>query len=194
MATVSVVDLTQYAGLAQLQQPDTLSVRFEMEAQEDEAASKEAGRPVFREVEVVEVRIPGDPDIRRRPATEADRQRWPKQYLAFRTMNPEEKDGTVGTLLKVWPVMKLAQIKEAAYFGIQTVEQLASVSDSNLQRLGPGWVSLRNQAKDYLERAKDSGLLTKMRSELDERDGRIKALEQMLDEQKKAIEELRRRK
>jgi hypothetical protein len=80
-------------------------------------------------------------------------------------------------------MMKRSQVEEAKFFGVHTVEQLANIADVNLQRLGPGWPSLRQQAVDWLKKAEDGALLGKLRAELEERDRRIDALEDMLKRQ-----------
>jgi hypothetical protein len=170
------------SGLSRQRSPDdNLSVRFSIEALENPAKSKEAGRPIFDETEIIEIRIPGDADVRKRAVNEGDRTRFARQYDAWKRNQNQET--VSGTPLAAWPMMKRSQVEEAKFFGVHTVEQLANIADVNLQRLGPGWPSLRQQAVDWLKKAEDGALLGKLRAELEERDRRIDALEDMLKRQ-----------
>jgi len=181
-------EMTRLAGLAEVQQAENLAVRFFIEPQEDETATKNQGRPIYRDVEMVEIRIPGDPDLRRSPVMQADKDRFPKQYLAFKRNQSQE--AVSGTPLAQWALLSRAQVEEAKYLGAHTVEQLASASDASIQRFGSGWISIRQKARDWLQSAKDSSMLSKLRSELEERDARIKTMEDMLRKQGEAIASL----
>ena len=180
----SIDEMTELAGLAENQKRSSLIVVFSMEAQENEQKSKKAGRPVFDDVEVVEIRIPGDKDVIRKIADERDRQEYPKQYLAFRKSQTQET--VSGFPLSQWAQMKKSQVEEARFFGIHTIEQLASVSDTNLQRLGPGWTPLRQLARDWDKAAQDGAATVKLRTDLEAMTARVKTLETML--QKQAVE------
>lgn len=170
------------SGLSRQRSPDdNLSVRFSIEALENPAKTKEAGRPIFDETEMIEIRIPGDPDIRKRPVNEGDKVRFARHYDAWKRNQNQET--VSGTPLSAWPLIKRSQVEEAKFFGVHTVEQLANIADVNLQRLGPGWPTLRQQSIDWLKKAEDGALLGKLRSELEERDRRINALEDMLKRQ-----------
>lgn len=180
-------ELMELAGLAETQQKESLAVRFIAEPQQNEDKTKKAGRPIFDEVEVCEIRIPGDTDLRREPVTAEHKRRFPKQYLAFKANQSQE--AASGTPLAAWPLLTRAQVEEAKYLGAHTVEQLAEASDGGIQKFGPGWISIRQKARDWLTAAKDGALLVRLRSELEERDGRIKALEEMLTKQAQALQQ-----
>lgn len=188
MSEEADAELMELAGLAQMQQPQAergISVNFLVEPQENAAKSKEAGRPIHDEVEVCEIRIVGDPDVRRHVVTEEHKRRFPKQYIAFKKRL--DQDVASGTPLSAWPVLSRALVEDARFFGVRTVEQLADIPDSNLKNLGPGWMGLRQKARDWLIAAKDGAILVKLRSELEERDARIDALEEMLRKQAAAL-------
>ena len=168
-------------ALAERQDHEQLDVRFLSDLVQNDAKSQAAQRPIFDEVEICEIRIPGDKDVRRVVVTDRERERFPKQYLAFKQNSDQ---ATVsGTPLSELPWLSAANREEARYFGLRTVEQLAEMGDVYLQKLGPGWVTQRQKARDYLLKAKDSALLARLRDELAERDRKIATLEDMLNKQ-----------
>ena len=125
--------------------------RFYIEAVEDVVASKAEGRPIYRDVEMVEITIPGD--TRSRPhfiVEDKHRERWPKHYEAF-TRSHEMT--TVGTPLDKWPLLSKARVMELKVLGFMTVEHVASASDGTIQALGMGGRKLREQAQTYLDDA-----------------------------------------
>jgi len=70
------------------------------------------------------------------------------------------------------------------YFNCYTVEQLANMPDSNIAKFH-GVQKLKQNAKDFLQAAKDAAPLIQMRSEMDQKDSQISAL----NEQIKALTE-----
>jgi hypothetical protein len=66
---------------------------------------------------------------------------------------------------------------------VKTVEQLAGVSDGNLQKLGPGALDERKRAQEYLESTKSRAPLLRLQNENKEQASRIAALENALKEQ-----------
>ena len=181
MAEEADQELMELAGLAEGQEKSSLVVRFLVEPIEDEEASKKAGRPIYNDVEIIEVRVPGDPDMRRDVVTDDHKRRYPKQYIAFKKGQTQET--VSGTPLAVWAPMKRSQVEEARHFGVHTVQQLAQLSDGNMQRLGPGWIAMRNLARDWEKAANDGAALAQLRSALDAAEARIKTMEDMLRRQ-----------
>lgn len=134
-----------------------LVVRFEMMDFLDQAASKEAGYPIYRRGEGVTIHAPGKANIEQQIidlGKEKVRARYaskfPVQYAHFKA---GAAAALVGTSLDMWPPA-LGQTGLLKHHGVQTVEQLASVNDSALQILGSGSIGLRQKARDWLEAAK----------------------------------------
>jgi hypothetical protein len=174
--------LMEAAGLDRARNPDdSLSVRFSIEPLENPAKTKDAGRPIYDDAEVIEIRVPGDKDVVRHPVTDGDRLRFARHYQAWKAN--QNQDTVTGTPLSVWPPIKRSQVEEAKFFAVHTVEQLAEVSDVNLQRLGPGWITLRQLAIDWLKKAHDGALVGKLRATIQEQEQRLAALEDMLKKQ-----------
>jgi len=135
---------------------DQLLVRFFLKERENKEETLKQGRPIFKEVEYIEIRVAGKRDAQAcRPATWADKSRFPKHYEAFqkRTEMPEE-----GTPLTQWPQISRAQVEEFAYMHIKTVEQLVSMADSNCHKIHGGLL-LKQRAAEFLEAADATALI-----------------------------------
>lgn len=155
-----------------------------------------AGRPIFDDVEYVEIRAPDTIDKftgNDRPATNRDRKRFKRQYLAFKEANSES---VTGTPLEKWPMVTGAQVMELKYLridgekhSIRTVEELAEFPEAFLASLG-ALGALKKKAQDYLEAAKGQAPMVRMRAELDTRDAEMGELRKMLEEQSKLIQSL----
>lgn len=115
--------------------------------------SEQEGRPIFEDREMVKVIIPGDRNSQPvYEVTDEHRQRWPKEYAAFKK-GMEPVFG--GTPLKEWPKIGPSQISNLNHFNIFTVEQLAELGDNVLGNLGMGARDLRKSAQMWLEVAKN---------------------------------------
>ena len=165
-----------------------LAIRFYVEAVENPAKSKKEGRPIFEDTEMIEIRIPGDRDIRMRPVTDADRKNHPQLYEAFKRGQDQSK--AEGTVLREWPAIRRAEAEMLMAVGIRTVEHLANAADSQLQQLGP-MMGLRQKARDWLKRAEGAAIVSQLRSENDDLKARLSALEQMVTTQSREIEAAR---
>lgn len=132
----------------QMQAESNLFVSFYTEAVEIKAESEKQGRPVYRDVPFIKVVVPGDVNnIIERKASKEDEQKFPKAWARYKA---QEADVMEGTPLEQWPQMSRSLVKEAKFFEIHTVEQLAGLSDINVSKIGMGYLELRNKAKAYL--------------------------------------------
>lgn len=138
-------------------------VQFSEEAIQNPAKSEAAGRPIFDAVEMVSISFPGNnlTEIVRK-VTDEDRERWPKQYEAFK-----RNGGTVvdGTALEAWTALSKAQVREFQAMNIFTIEALAAVPDNAVQRMGMGGHMWRERAKAFLEAAEDNAAVDKVVAE-----------------------------
>jgi hypothetical protein len=155
--------------------------RFKTMSVKDEAASKEAGRPIFKGVEVVEVRIAGSRDDSVFPAhvrwawitdpltgdqvEQTYAQRWPDQYKRFKEGQQQVAEGTPIDELPFLTGAKRAELKALA---IYTAEALAALEGNNLKILGQGGRDLKNQAQAYLDNASGSAVAVKQAAEIEE--------------------------
>ncbi len=146
---------------------ENLYVKFFIEPLQDRAASLEAGRPIFLDTEFISIMVPGDKDnIVVREIRDQDKQRFPRQYAAFKNNEQELVDGTP---LGEWGFLSKAQVAELEYFNIRTVEQLANVTDANAQKF-MGINKLKQRAQEYLEASKGEAPILQLQEELATRD------------------------
>lgn len=147
-----------------------LAVRFYLGQKLDADKSAEAGRPIYKSREYVRIATPGDKlNIVDRPVIPADRNRFAVQYAKFK--NDKEQE-TTGTPLVAWPTCTEAQRKELEYFNVKTVEQLANLADSFASSM-MGIMSLKAQAKRFIDQAKENAITEKLNARLAERDAQL---------------------
>lgn len=162
---------------------------FFMEPEEQTFESKQKGRPIFKDVEKVRIWIPGDTkNCPVEVVNDEHKARWPAQYQAFRDGVEAPLEGTP---LQDWPPIKASQIREFAHFHIRTVEDLAGLNDSHLQNLPMGARDLREQAKKFLDVARNgtapiARMLAETQAKTDEND----ILKRQLEEANARIKEL----
>lgn len=123
---------------------------FKLDQVQDEAASQMAGRPIYREVERVEILMPGGFNQPVFNVTDAHRQRWPREYEAFKK---GQEVAIEGTPIDHWAFLSRAMVHELKALNVFTVEQCATLSDTALQRIGMGGRQIRNAAVAYLDDA-----------------------------------------
>lgn len=158
---------------------------FYMGSIEDAVASEKAARPMFKDVPFVKIFTPGDKDnIINQPAwvdernPNAHNKRFPMEWAAFKS-GVQSEYGT-GTPLKEWTAISRSQVETLVFMKVFTVEDLASVSDGNLQALGAGYLALRQKAQAYLADAQKGATKASLKAELDKRDVQIAELQAAL--------------
>lgn len=125
-----------------------LHVKFFLHPKQNDVKSAEEGRPIFDELEFVEIRVRGDRiNMVSRPAHEGDRQRFAGTYAAFKAGNAEQHSGT---MLSAWPPMTRAMVEELKYFGFYTVEQLSNAADSVCSKFA-GLTTWKQKARAFLD-------------------------------------------
>ncbi len=143
--------------------PHGIFVRFYSDAVEIKAESEKEGRPIFKDMAHIQKIIPGDQtNVIERVAKEHDMRMFPKQWEDYQRQN---KEGVTGTPLEQWPQITRSQVKEAKYLEVHTVEQMAELSETSCQRLGMGFIELRNKAKAYLQAAQGTAAATAQEAE-----------------------------
>lgn len=131
-----------------------LAVAFGMYPMIDKKASKKAGHDVYRDVEHIKAVVPGDKfSLHFQPATDLDRKRFPQAYKAFQG---REQKVTTGMPIEEWAPINRSFAMTLRATHIHTVEALAEVHDSQIDRLGSNARELRAKAKAWLSDAKNS--------------------------------------
>lgn len=163
---------------------------FKTHSRKNEAKSQKAGRPIFDDIEVVEVRMAGNrqhvgvfpahafcrtvtlPDGNTEEQTYA--MRWPEPYRRFKQNRQQVQEGTP---LEELPFLTQGKRLELKALQVHTAEALAALDGNELKNLGMGGRDLKNQAQSYIDNAKGSALVTKQAKEIEELKARLADVE-----------------
>jgi len=168
-------------------QPGAVRPRFYMEPVQDELASAREGRPIFRQVERVEIFLPGNPyTMPVHNVTDEHRNRWGREYELFRRGMEQTVEGTP---IAEWPILNRAQVRELQGIEIQTIEEVAALSDVACQRV-QGLQGLRNKARAYLDDAAALALTEKLSAENDALRADQVGLQRQVDELSVLVKQL----
>lgn len=149
------------------------NIRFEYGSKKDPAATKKAGVPQEKSIELIIVQIPGG-DERAIEVNDRHRVEYAEQYRAFRAA---EEQPPVGYPLKKWALLDKAEVNNFAKFGIFTVEQVAEASGTVRKKLGTMDKYVK-EAKEWLANAEsDQTQVTALKKKLDKAEKKAKDLE-----------------
>ena len=168
----------------------SVHVEFFNHPVENARLTAEAGRPIFKDVEYVRIKFPGDPKrIHVAPAREKAKmepgtsrrldyiERFPEHYARFKTGNDQ---GQIGTPISELPFLTEAKRKELRAVDIMTAETLAGLPDRLIQKMGMGFRSLVDQAQSWIDMAAGSAATTALAAENAELRDRLDKLEAAL--------------
>lgn len=131
----------------------------------------------------IKIIVPGDKlNIVDRPMRESDKQIYPRQYQYF--LMQTDPGSMIGTPLEAWREecpneITEGQVEELQILKFRSVDQLATASDAQGQRIGMGFAGMRERAKSYLIRktqAIGQGELEKTKNELETLKAQVAAL------------------
>lgn len=170
-------DYTVYTEQAEADR--NLLVKFYPMPIQNDDKSADAGRPIFDDVVMIEIRVRGNKDsVVLRPVRPDDKARFRD---AWRHYEAGEGELNVGTPLKQWPALAASQVEELKYLGFRTVEQLAEASDAVVGRV-PGMQTLKNKANAFMQLAKGVAPIEKMQKQLDEKSNELETTKRQLTE------------
>jgi len=151
--------------------------KFYYRPMQNDAKTEEAGRPIFDEVEFVEIIAAGNgTNIVRRPARPQDKARFRDAYIRFREGDNEQ---VVGTPLTEVTWISRSMVEELSYIKVRTLEQLAELNDQACTR-GPGLYELKRKAAAFIKKASDAAPFDAMHKENEELKERLSNMEKML--------------
>lgn len=174
-------------------------VQFETRPVEDRDASIREGRYIAKNVNVALITPAGSKDTVERLAED-----WLREVRLRATRNPPtinpqhasyfeecyarwQKDNTLpedGTPIKGWAVITPAEQVNIISANVRTVEDLAVLNESGLQRIGMGARNLQERAKAWLKSATDHGAgaceIANLKTQNEELLARIASLEARL--------------
>jgi hypothetical protein len=170
-----------------------LHIEFFVEAEENPALTREAGRPIFEDREFIRIRIVGDPKSSliapahsspsRDPQTGMAvtyAEKYPEHYRYFKANLDQQ--AAAGTPLTEVPWLTAAKRAELKALNILTVEGLAGLDGTMLGRIGMGARELKNKAEAWLNSAAGSANDSRLAAELAARDEQIEALQRQMAE------------
>ena len=174
-------------------------VAFELRAEEDRGGSIAAGHPVFRDVEVAILTMPGGNLVLDKFVNDELLHEWrfgipgrkppsPFAVSAYEAWKDGREAPVNGTDLKNWPGVTPAQLKTCQNATIRTIEDLAEANADTIRKLGMGGVAMAEKAKSYLSSAESNkaseevaSLKVKMESLVDAIDKKDRQIEDLLE-------------
>jgi len=139
--------------------PDSrLSCRFFVMPVQNNFKSEMEGRPIFDDVEMVEIHVPGDKlNIVVTPTREDHKRRFPLQWAHYAAKKEGDQRLAGKTPITAWVQLTPAQAEELRWLKFLSVEDVANASDTALQSLkmigGMTPYKLREAAQNYLHAA-----------------------------------------
>jgi hypothetical protein len=155
-----------------------LQVRFYKRSVHQEQESMDAGRPIFKDFDFVQICVAGD------SLTEIDtyalashRTRFPIQWANYMNRQGANDEEVIGTPVSEWPLVSKSQAEELRAMKFHTIESIANASDQQLQRMGMAAgmspYAFRDKAKAFLNLATNA-------AETDKREQEINSLKEEL--------------
>lgn len=160
-------------GIVEFGDDSRLFVEFTLRAVPDEIASRDAQRPISRQVDYIRIRQPGERDEIMRPAHDGDRRRFARHWEAYQAGRQEMPDGTpLSILFPNNPEI----VENLKYLKVFTVEQLAGLNDTQVQNVGMGARAWQQKAAQFLMLSDDGKGLDVLTSKVDQLTKQVEAL------------------
>lgn len=168
-----------------MQDTSHLHIEFFVQTQEDAKATREAGFPKFKDVEMVRVRFVGDrnqelvapaDDVTFCPEQRIQltyKDQFPRHYAAFKENRGNLVDGTPLEELPGITGSKVAEFKAQKVF---TIESLAQLDGTQLNRLGMHAREWKNRATKWLSDAKEGAIDAKLAAQNADLQEQLKAM------------------
>ena len=139
-------------------------VDFELRAVENREASLKAGHPVFHDIEIATITMPGGNLVVDKVVDDNLLREWkqgipgrkpasPFAVAAYEAFKEDREAPLEGIDLKNWPGVTPAQLKMCQGVNIRTVEDLAECNADAIRKLGMGAVALKDKAVAYMQSA-----------------------------------------
>jgi hypothetical protein len=163
--------------MAEANKKQTLTVTFAGHSQLNVGETERKGRPIFDDIEICEIRFPGDLKCQAVfPAHEAEpnatreaghvvtyAEHYNEQYRKFKAGLQQTVSGTP---LSEAPFLTEGKRRELRALNVHTVEQLAGLDGANLKTLGMGGREWKNQAAAFLAAAAGTADVTGMAAKI----------------------------
>lgn len=174
-------------------------VRFEIQQEEDRAATLANGYYTTRDVEVALITPPYSKDCNEKKVADWLKElddnvragrlplKWAEGYKAhYRAWKSGQEPPLDGVPIKGWSMLSPAQQQNLLQIGVKTVEDLAQMNDEGMKRYGMGALDLKTKAAAWLKTARDIGPITQenaaLKVRVEEQDRKIADLTEMVKE------------
>ncbi len=139
-------------------------VEFELRPVEDRDATLKEGHPVFKDIEIAVITMPGGHLVVDKVVDEAMLYEWkngvpgrkppsPFALQAYEAFKEGREAPVNGADLRNWPGVTPAQLKMCQGVNVRTIEDLATANADTIRKLGMGSVALKDKAAAYLASA-----------------------------------------
>ena len=147
----------------------------------------------FREVHWVDLIKKGSGEKTPRPISEIkqDAVVWSFLKPYYEAWLEGQEEPTEGTPIDAVPFVPSSIVPHLKNLHIRTVEDLASLNDADMERVGMGARGWRNKARTYLDSVKNNAAVIEAKQELEEK---LAASEREIDELRALIEESQKKK
>lgn len=172
-------------GLVEFGNDAKLFVEFTSRSVLDEVASREEARPVHVQVDYVRIQQPGERDAIIRPAHDGDRRRFKMHWAAYQEGRQAIPEGT--PLSVIFPANPEI-IENLKYDKVFTVEQLASLTDTQKQNIGMGALAWSQKAYAFLDMATSSKGFADLSARVDQLDASLVAKDKKIEALEAALE------
>jgi hypothetical protein len=153
---------------------DGCNFRFYMGYKVNKERSLEVGYPQHEDVEFIEV-INFAGEKTPRAVEERDRLAYPQEYANFKARESRPENGYY---LREWCMITPAALADLEAFGLRTIEQLASVSDEQLDKF-KFLIEWNRKAKNWIKHAKSKQAeCTQLEERVVQLSGALKKLEE----------------
>ena len=117
--------------------PDSrLAVKFYSRPVKLEFESEAQGRPIYRDMDYIQIFVPGDAtSVFDQPVRDDHKARFPLQWAHYQNKHGGDSK-EIGTPINQWPRLTPAQAEELRALKFYTVENIAHASDQNIQKVG----------------------------------------------------------
>jgi hypothetical protein len=153
------------------------------------AKSLEAGSPQFDDEVFVRIHPPGERlNIIERRATDADKRRFPHQWMQYKENAPQQQTGTPIDMLFPDKPSIAAALKAS---GVHTIEQCAQLSAHAIESIGMGAQQWTNDAQKWMEVANKGVKASQLKAVVEEKDREIHSLNHKIDLLESELNKLR---
>jgi plasmid stabilization system protein ParE len=160
--TMDPTDFSAFEAAALQHKRKRNFVRFYQQEVPDPKKTAELGYACHRMIDKAMVRVPGSRD--ETPVNIDDKfiAEYGDLYDQWKKTQEQPTDGLA---LELWPPIPKSLVEDWKFFGVRTVQHLASLGDSHAQKMGMGVIEWRKKAQAWLEAAKDHAVEQRLVSE-----------------------------